>query len=94
MAEISGESAKKQKEDLVDAQRDGKNIAANRRMERRGITDATETMSKTLVGLGPMGKAAKAFAQDLNQTGTPMSAMTKNFKLMHPQAAALSLIHI
>lgn len=88
MAEISGESAKKQKEDLIDAQRDGKNIAANRRMERRGITDATETMNETLIGLGPLGSAAKAFAQDLNQTGTPMSAMTKNFKLMHPQAAA------
>jgi len=88
MAEISGESAKKQKEDLIDAQRDGKNIAANRRMERRGITDATETMNTTLLNLGPLGKAAKAFAQDLNQTGTPMSALTKNFKLMHPQTAA------
>ena len=88
MAEISGESAKKQKEDLIDAQRDGKNIAANRRMERRGITDATETMNTTLISLGPLGKAAKAFAQDLNQTGTPMSALTKNFKLMHPQTAA------
>ena len=88
MAEISGESAKKQKEDLIDANRDGKNIAANRRMERRGITDATETMNTTLVSLGPLGKAAKAFAQDLNQTGTPMTALTKNFKALHPQTAA------
>lgn len=88
MAEISGESAEKQKQDLVDMQRDGKNIAANRRMENRGITDATQTMNTALVSLGPLGSAAKAFAQDMNQTGVPMSDMTKNFKLMHPETAA------
>lgn len=88
MAEISGESAEKQKQDLVDSQRDGKNIAANRRMENRGIHDATQTMNTALVSLGPLGSAAKAFAQDMNQTGVPMSDMTKNFKLMHPETAA------
>jgi hypothetical protein len=88
MAEISGESAEKQKQDLVDIQRDGKNIAANRRMENRGIHDATQTMNTALVSLGPLGSAAKAFAQDMNQTGVPMSDMTKNFKLMHPETAA------
>ena len=88
MAEISGESAEKQKQDLVDMQRDGKNIAANRRMENRGIHDATQTMTTALVSLGPLGSAAKAFAQDMNQTGVPMSDMTKNFKLMHPETAA------
>ncbi|MDA8897239.1 hypothetical protein N9I97_00540 [bacterium] len=88
MAEISGQSAEKQKQDLVDMERDGKNVAANRRMENRGIHDASQTMTTALVSLGPLGSAAKAFAQDMNQTGVPMSDMTKNFKLMHPETAA------
>jgi len=87
MAEISGESAAAQKQDLVDAQRDGKNIAANRRKENAGITDATETMNTTLVALGPLGSAAKAFAQDMNQTGVPMSKLTQSFATMNPKTA-------
>ena len=87
MAEISGESAAAQKQDMLDEQRDGKNIAANRRKENRGIKDATETMGKSLVALGPLGSAAKAFAMDLNQTGVPMTKLTQSFETMNPKTA-------
>ena len=43
MAEITGKSAKAEKDRMIDAARDGKNIAANRRLEARGIKDATQT---------------------------------------------------
>ena len=88
MAEISGESAAAQKQDMLDESRDGKNIAANRRKENRGIKDATITMTKSLAALGPLGSAAKAFAMDLNQTGVPMTKLTQSFATMNPKTAA------
>jgi hypothetical protein len=87
MADISGKSAKAEKDRMIDAQRDGKNVAANRLLEARGIKDATQTFSQMQIGLAALGPAAQAFSADLNQTGVPMSKMTKGFASMAPQTA-------
>ena len=87
MADISGKNAKAEKDRMIDAQRDGKNLAANRLLEARGIKDATQTFSQMQIGLAALGPAAQAFSADLNQTGVPMSKMTKGFASMAPQTA-------
>ena len=87
VAEISGKSAKQQAAEQADAARDGKNIAANRRMEARGINDATTTFAQASNGLSTLGPAAQALLADFNQTGVAMTPMTRNFAVFNPRTA-------
>lgn len=87
VAEISGKSAKQQAAEMADAARDGKNIAANRRMEARGINDATTTFAQASNGLSTLGPAAQALLADFNQTGVAMTPMTRNFAVFNPRTA-------
>ena len=87
VAEITGKSAKKQADDLTDTMRDGRNIAANRSMEARGIKDATATMAQASIGLGAVSPAAQAFMSDMNQTGVAMTPLTQNFAQLNPRTA-------
>ena len=79
--------AEAEKDKMIDAARDGKNMAANRRLEMQGITDATQTFGSMQIGLAALGPAAQAFASDMNQTGVPMSDMTKSFASLTPRTA-------
>ena len=87
MAEITGESADQQRQELLDAQRDGRNIAALRRLEAQGLEGVQESFSTAFNGLQAAGPAAQAFLQDMLQTGAPMSELTQNFAAMNPQVA-------
>jgi hypothetical protein len=87
MSEITGESAKDQKNKLADAARDGKNIAATRALEKRGITDASDTMAQALQGATALGPAAQAYLQDLNQLDVALTPLTKNFTSLNPVTA-------
>ena len=87
MSEITGESAKDQKNKLADAARDGKNIAATRALEKRGITDASDTMAQALQGATALGPAAQAYLQDLNQLDVALTPLTKNFTTFNPVTA-------
>jgi hypothetical protein len=87
VAEITGKSAKQQANDLADTMRDGRNIAANRSMEARGIKDATATMAQASLGLGAVSPAAQAFMSDMNQTGVAMTPLTQNFAQLNPRTA-------
>jgi hypothetical protein len=87
MAEITGESAEQQRQELVDAQRDGRNIAALRRLEAQGLEGVQESFSEAFTGLQAAGPAAQAFLQDMIQSGAPMSDLTRNFAAMNPQVA-------
>ena len=89
IAEVSGKSAKQQRDELMDASRDGKNIAANRALENQGITDASQTFNQVFTALGPLGSAAQAYAQDMNQARAPLSKLTQNFATIAPQTAAI-----
>ena len=89
IAEVTGKSAKQQREELIDANRDGKNIAANRALEAQGITDASQTFNQVFTALGPLGSAAQAYAQDMNQARAPLSALTRNFATIAPQTASI-----
>ena len=89
IAEITGKSSKQQREELIDASRDGKNIAANRAMEQRGIKDATQTFNQVFSGLGPLGTQAQAYAQDLGKAGVPLTQLTRNFNTIAPQTAKI-----
>jgi hypothetical protein len=88
MAEITGESADQQRQELLDAQRDGRNIAALRRLEAQGIEGVQESFTEAFNGLQAAGPAAQAFLQDMIQSGAPMSELTQNFAAMNPQVAA------
>jgi hypothetical protein len=87
VAELTGKSAKQQADDLADTMRDGRNIAANRSMEARGIKDATATMAQASIGLGAVSPAAQAFMSDMNQTGVAMTPLTQNFAQLNPRTA-------
>jgi len=87
MAEITGESADQQRQSLVDAQRDGRNIAALRRLEAQGLEGIQGGFDEAFAGLAPAGQQAQAFFQDMIQSGAPMSDLTKNFAAMNPQVA-------
>lgn len=87
VAEITGKSAKQQANDLADTMRDGRNIAANRQLEARGIKDATATMAQASIGLGAVSPAAQAFMSDMNQTGVAMTPLTQNFAQLNPRTA-------
>ena len=89
VAEITGKNAEQQRQELIDAQRDGKNIAANRSLEAQGIKDATQTFSTAFTALAPLGPQAQAFLSDMNQAQAPLSDLTKNFEAMNPQTAAI-----
>jgi len=88
MAEITGESAEQQRQELMDAQRDGRNIAALRRLEAQGLEGVQESFNTAFTGLQAAGPAAQAFLQDMIQSGAPMSELTQNFAAMNPQVAA------
>jgi len=87
VAELTGKSAKQQANDLADTMRDGRNIAANRQLEARGIKDATATMAQASLGLGAVSPAAQAFMSDMNQTGVAMTPLTQNFAALNPRTA-------
>ena len=89
IAEVTGKSAKQQREELMDANRDGKNIAANRALEAQGIKDASQTFNQVFTALGPLGSAAQAYAQDMNQARAPLTKLTQNFETIAPQTAAI-----
>ena len=89
IAEVTGKSAKQQREELMDANRDGKNIAANRALESQGIKDASQTFNQVFTALGPLGSAAQAYAQDMNQARAPLTKLTQNFETIAPQTAAI-----
>ena len=89
IAEITGRSAKQQREELIDANRDGKNIAANRALEAQGIKDASQTFNQVFTALGELGPTAQAYAQDMNQARAPLSKLTQNFETIAPQTAAI-----
>ena len=88
MAEITGESAEQQKQDLIDAQRDGKNIAALRLLEAQGIEGVQEAFNTAFQGLEAAGPAAQAYLQDMIQSGAPMSDMTRQFAASQGETAA------
>jgi hypothetical protein len=87
MSEITGESAKDQKNKLADAARDGKNIAATRALEKRGITDASDTMAQALQGATALGPAAQAYLSDLNQLDVALTPLTRHFTSLNPVTA-------
>jgi len=88
VAKITGKNAEQQRQEMIDQARDGKNIAANRKLEAQGITDATQTMNTAFNALGPLGPQAQAYIQDLNQAQAPLSKLTQNFEAMNPATAA------
>jgi len=87
VAKITGKNAEQQRNEMMDQARDGKNIAANRALEARGITDATQTMNTAFNAIAPLGPQAQAFLQDLNQAGAPLTPLTRNFEGMNAQTA-------
>jgi len=87
VADLTGKSAEEQRQSLLDAQRDGKNIAALRQLEAQGITNAQEAFNQSMTGLSELGPAAQAFYQDILQVGGPVSDLTKNFEAMNPATA-------
>lgn len=89
VAEITGESAEKQRQELIDANRDGRNIAALRDLEAKGITNAQMGFNTAFQGLQGMGDGAQAYLQDMIRGQGPMSEMTENFAAMNPQTAAI-----
>lgn len=89
VAEITGKNAEQQREDMLNAARDGKNIAANRRLESQGITDASQTFADTFALLAPLGPQAQAFFSDMNQAQTPLSRLTQNFEAMNGETAGV-----
>jgi hypothetical protein len=89
IAEVTGKSAKQQREELIDANRNGKNIAANRALEAQGIKDASQTFNQVFTALGELGPTAQAYAQDLNQASAPLTKLTQNFETIAPQTAAI-----
>lgn len=88
MAEITGESAEQQRQELIDAQRDGKTQAALRLAEMNGATAVQESFSQAFTGLQAAGPAAQALYQDYLQTGVAMSETTQAFEAMNPAVAA------
>lgn len=88
MAEITGESAEQQRQELIDAQRDGKTQAALRLAEMDGATAVQESFNQAFTGLQAAGPAAQALYQDYLQTGVAMSETTQAFEAMNPAVAA------
>jgi hypothetical protein len=88
MAEITGESAEQQRQDLIDAQRDGRTQAALRLAEQQGATAVQESFSQAFNGLEAAGPAAQALYQDYLQAGAPLSDMTKSFEALNPAVAS------
>lgn len=88
MAEITGESAEQQRQELIDAQRDGKNIAALRLLEMQGIEGVQESFNTAFSQLAAAGPDAQAYLQDILQSNAPMSKLTQNFESMNGATAA------
>jgi hypothetical protein len=89
VAKITGKNAEQQRNEMADQARDGKNIAANRALEAKGIKDATQTMNLAFNAIAPLGPQAQAFLQDLNQAGAPLTPMTRQFEGMNSQTASI-----
>ena len=89
VAKITGKNAEQQRQEMMDQARDGKNIAANRSLEAKGIKDATQTMNTAFNALGPLGPQAQAYIQDLNQAQAPLTKMTQNFEAFNPATARI-----
>ena len=87
MAEVTGESAEQQRQELIDAQRDGKNIAALRALEAQGIKGASEAFDTAFTGL-QASPQAQAYMQDILQGNAPASKMTQNFEANNAETAA------
>ena len=88
MAEITGESAEQQRQELIDAQRDGKNIAALRRLEAQGLEGVQDSFNEAFSGLAAAGPTAQAYLQDMIQAGAPMSDATRAFAASNSETAA------
>jgi len=88
IAEVTGESAEQQRQEMLDAQRDGKNIAAMRLAEINGARDVSMAFDQAFQGLNVAGDQAQALLQDYLQVNAPASKMTANFESMNPEIAA------
>ena len=87
VAEITGESAEQQRQDLLDATRDGKTYAALRVAEMNGATDVQKSFRDAFNGLELAGEGAQALYQDYIRVGAPVSQLTQDFEALHPAAA-------
>lgn len=87
MAEITGESAEQQRAELIDAQRDGKNIAALRELEAQGIKGAQEAFDTAFTGL-QISPQAQAYMQDILHGGAPATPTTERFAANNAETAA------
>lgn len=88
IAEVTGESAEQQKQELLDANRDGKNIAAMRLAEISGAKDVQTAFNNAFQGLNVVGDQGQALLKDYLQQDAPLSKMTTNFESMNPKIAA------
>jgi len=87
MAELTGKSAEQQRQELIDANRDGRNIAALRALEAQGITNAQLGFDTAFQGMQGMGTEAQAYLQDMIRGQGPMSELTENFAAANPVTA-------
>lgn len=88
IAEVTGESAEQQRQEMLDAQRDGKNIAAMRLAEINGAKDVSMAFDQAFQGLNVAGDTAQALLQDYLQLNAPVTKMTADFESMNPEIAA------
>lgn len=89
IAEVTGESAEQQRQELIDAQRDGRNIAALRQLEAQGLEGVQEGFTTAFQGLSAAGPAAQAYLQDMIQAGAPLSETTQAFAASQGETAGV-----
>jgi len=90
MAKLTGDSVKKQQDELVDAQRDGATQAKLRLLEKQGIEGVQEGFNTAYTGLKAGGPMLQKLFQDMTQTGVPMTDATKAFAARNGEAAAIA----
>ena len=87
VAEVTGESAEQQRNDLVAAQRDGKTYAALKLAEMNGATNVQQSFIEAFNSLELSGPEAQKLYQDYLNNNAPEGASLA-FETMNPAIAA------